>query len=148
MVDSIRKNPISVSLAFVTLSFAMILADLALLGHTRGPQMTGIIACVLGIVLGAIALFAANLRKIVAILFLVLALTGLMGVLAHSGARGFRQQGAAAAKSISDDRTVQNALRSFANLPPTLAPLVLSGLALMGAAMSAAGMAVAVGKRK
>ena len=135
------------SLAFVIMSFAMIVADLVLMGHTNGPQMTGVIASVVGVVLGAVALFAPNLRKIAAILFLVLALTGLMGVMTHAGARGFRQQGAAAARSISDDRTVQNALRSFGNLPPTLAPLVLSGLALMGAAMSAAGVAAQAGKR-
>ena len=65
----------------------------------------------------------------------VLALTGVMGFLAHSGARSGRAA-AVAALPASDDPTVKRAERSFAILPPTLAPLMLSGLALFGAAVT------------
>lgn len=120
--------------------FAFLLTELVLLGHTRGGQLISIIACVLGILFSLISLAASNLRRIIAILFVVLALTGIVGFLTHGGARGFRQQNTAAAIQAATDRDIRRALSSFSNMPPTLSPFALSGLSLMGALVTLTAM--------
>ncbi|MCW1971129.1 MAG: hypothetical protein KIH69_023720 [Anaerolineae bacterium] len=121
--------------------FAFLLAELVILNHTSGPRMIGAIACVAGIVLSLAALAPnSRLRQILAILFVLVALSGLFGANTHQGSRGFRQQGVASAPA-TEDRTIRRALNSFGNLPPTLAPLALSGLAMLGAAVTLAGSA-------
>jgi len=95
--------------------FAMIAAELLLTSHTDGLQMVGLIASVIGLILGVVALFMSGqkARDIIAILFIVLSISGLLGVLQHAGARADDAQSAA----------------------PPLASLSLSGLALLGAAV-------------
>jgi len=95
--------------------FAMIAAELLLTSHTDGLQMVGLIASVIGLILGVVALFMSGqkARDIMAILFIVLSISGLLGVLQHAGARADDAQSAA----------------------PPLASLSLSGLALLGAAV-------------
>ncbi len=135
LANSLQKNSSTVLYVFVALGFAFVLLELLILGHTRGGQLISIIACALGIILAVAGMAAAGARKIIAILFVVLALTGLMGFMAHSDGRSGRAA-ATVALPASDDRTLQRAVRSFSGLPPTLSPLILSGLALFGAAVT------------
>ena len=135
LASSLNKNSKNVLFAFVALGFAFTLIELVAMGHTRGPQMLSIIACALGVVFALAGMFAAGARKIIAILFVVLALTGIFGFMAHGGARGFRQSMVASAQ-VGDNQALQRAVRSFSNMPPTLAPLILSGLSLFGAAVT------------
>ena len=135
LANSLQKNSATVLYAFVALGFAFVLLELVIMGHTRGGQLLSVIACVLGIILAVAGLAATNLRKVIAIVFVVLALAGLWGFLVHSGARSFRKN-AVTSVQVGDDRTLQRAISSFSNLPPTLAPLILSGLSLFGAAVT------------
>jgi len=137
LASSLNKNSKNVLFAFTALGFAFILIELVMMGHTGGPRMISVIACALGVVLALAGMFASGARKIIAILFVVLALTGLFGFMAHGGAKGFRQNMAASAQSqIGDNQALQRAVRSFSNMPPALAPLILTGLSLFGAAVT------------
>jgi hypothetical protein len=129
---SLKNNSHTLFSLFVVGGFAFLLAELVTLGHTNPPQLLSIIAPVLGIVFGLAGLASnSRLRKIISILFIVLSLSGIMGTLAHSGARAFRGQMASSVQT--EDRAVRRAIGSFTRLPPTLAPLMLSGLSLFGA---------------
>ena len=135
LASSLNKNSKNVLFAFTALGFAFILIELVAMGHTGGPRMISVIACALGVVLALAGMFVSGARKIIAILFVVLALTGVFGYMAHGGARGFRQNMAASAP-VGDNQALQRAVRSFSNMPPSLAPLILTGLSLFGAAVT------------
>ena len=143
MSTTLHKNSSRIMMLAVAGGFAFILIELLGIQHAQGTKMIGAVSAAIGAVLGLVGLSEnPQLRRILSILFIVLALTGIYGFTVHSGARGFRTQGAAAVPA-SEDRTVQRALRSFTLLPPPLAPLALTGLALMGAAFSSIGAAAA-----
>jgi thiol:disulfide interchange protein len=145
MTTTLKNNSTTVYLLVVALGFAFLLAELVIMGHTNGPRLISVVACVLGILFALAGLAMSNARRIIAILFVVLALSGVFGFMAHGGARGFRQQNTAAAiQAASADKDLQRALRSYSGMPPTLAPLMLSGLSLLGALVMLSG----VGERK
>jgi hypothetical protein len=152
MSVNLYKNAPRVLMLATALGFGFVLLELVMLGHTQGGKLTGAISAALGLVLGVLGLAnVGGLRKILPVLFLVLALSGLWGALAHSGARGFRSQGVSQIPaSVTEDRTVGRAVRSFAALPPTLAPIMLTGLALLGAiaALMASGESIAMSERR
>jgi len=103
----------SVLLLMTVGGFVMIAAELLLTSHTEGLQLVGVTAAVAGLILAVAALFLSGrqARNILVILFVVLSISGLVGVLQHAGAR-----------SGDDDSAA-----------PPLASLSLSGLALIGA---------------
>ena len=142
LAQNLRKNaPLLLSL-FVAAGFAFLLVELVMLNHTGGPRLISVITCGLGIAFSLVALVNnRRLRQIVA----VLSLAGLYGFMTHQGARGFRQQGVAAAPA-TEDRTIRRALNSFGNLPPTLSPLALTGLSILGALVTLASTAEAARK--
>ena len=143
MSATLYKNSSKIMMLAVAGGFAFILIELLGIQHAQGPKMIGAVAAAIGAVLGLVGLSEnPQLRRILSILFIVLALSGLYGAFVHNGARSFRAQGAAEVPA-SEDRTIGRALRSFTLLPPPLAPLALTGLALMGAAFSSIGAAVA-----
>lgn len=146
LAQNLRKNaPLLLSL-FVAAGFAFLLVELVMLNHTGGPRLISVITCGLGIAFSLVALVNnRRLRQIVAVLFAILSLTGLYGFMTHQGARGFRQQGVAAAPA-TEDRTIRRALNSFGNLPPTLSPLALTGLSILGALVTLASTAEAARK--
>jgi hypothetical protein len=132
-VNLYRNAPRIVMLA-VAGGFAFLLIELFMLNHAQGGKLPGAIAAGVGTLLGLLGLAnVGGLRKILPVLFLVLALSGLYGAFVHSGARDFRAQGAANVPA-TEDRTVNRAIRSFTLFPPTLGPLMLTGLSLLGAA--------------
>ena len=64
--------------------FAVIVAELIWTNHTDGIQLVGMIAAVAGVVLGLAALFVKGTgRLVVAALFLVLSVSGIIGVVEH-----------------------------------------------------------------
>lgn len=146
LAQNLNKNLSKIVLVALAASFGFLALELILMGHTGGPRVISVIATALGAVLSFVALSpGAGLRRIVAILLVVVGLAGLLGFMSHSGARGFRQQAVTAAPA-TEDRTVRRALSSFGNLPPTLSPLSITGLALLAAAVTLASSAEATKK--
>ncbi len=134
MALNLYRNAPRVLLITVTAGFAFLLLELVMIGHTNFAKLYGAIAAGVGAVLGLLAMSpAGGLRRIVSILFLVLSLSGLYGFVMHSGSRANRADRVSKVAQ-QEDRTIGGALRSYGILPPTLAPLMLSGLSLLGAA--------------
>jgi hypothetical protein len=132
-----KLNPLILLIA-VAAGFGFIVAELSILGHTQGPRQTGFIAAIVGAVLGLVAAFVAHpmVRKILAALFAILALSGLLGANAHQGGQARRAAVVAGVQPAPTDGGIRQALGTFGRLPPTLAPLMLTGLALLGAYVS------------
>jgi len=106
-----RRNLFVILLVLLLGGFLLVLAELLITGHVEGVQNVAVIASAVGAIGVAAGIFVkGTVRHVVAILLLVLTLTGLMGTLQHSAATG----------EVA---------------PPPLAPLSLSGLALMGAVL-------------
>lgn len=146
LAQNLRKNASLLLSLFVAAGFAFILTELLILNHAGGPRLIALITCGLGITFSLVALVNnRRLRQIVTVLFAILSLAGLFGFMTHQGARGFRQQGVAAAPA-TEDRTIRRALNSFGNLPPTLSPLALTGLSILGALVTLASTAEAARK--
>lgn len=132
--NAAQAKTTTIFLSFIALGFVFLFAELFLMGHWHGTQLIAVITCGMGLVLSLVALKpATGLRRLVAVLFLVLALSGVYGFLEHREGRGERQQEAAPALQAAKDDVTQEALHSFANNPPMLSPLALSGLAMLGA---------------
>ena len=80
----IRKHVTSIQLLLLAGGFVITLAELILLGHTKGIQLVAIGSTVAGILLALWGLISTgNMRKIVAMLFVLLSLTGLIGTFEH-----------------------------------------------------------------
>jgi hypothetical protein len=149
MAVSLYRNTPRVMMLVTAAGFAFLLLELVLMGHTAFAKLYGAIAAGVGLVLSLIGLAnSAGLRRILPVLFLVLSLSGIYGTVVHGGARTDRAE--TATKVQTDDRNVRRALRGFSAMPPTLGPLMLSGLSLLGAmaALVAAGEAAAVVERR
>jgi hypothetical protein len=100
--------------------FVMVLAELLLAAHTDGVQLVGVVASGVGLLLTLAALAVGRrARYTVAVLLLVLSVTGLLGTLQHFQARAENDD----ARSEQRDESK--------GVPPPLAPLSLSGLGLM-----------------
>lgn len=109
-LQSLSRRHLSLILLLLLLGgFAMLLAELLVTGHVEGIQNVAVIASAVGAAAVAAGLFVkGTVRHVVALLLLVLTISGLMGVRQHFESTG-------------------------RETPPPLAPLSLSGLALMGA---------------
>lgn len=126
--------------------FAFLLIELLVMGHRSGPRLISVVAAALGTAFGLVAMSQnSGLRRVLTNLFVVLSLSGLFGFMAHSSGRSFRSQ-AVASVPATEDRTVRRALNSFGNLPPTFAPLMLTGLSLFGAVVALSASAEAARK--
>lgn len=146
LATNLNKNFTRVMLLVVAAGFAFLLVELLVMGHSNGPRLISVVAAALGAVFGLVAMSqSSGLRRIMAILFVVLSLSGIFGFMAHSNGRSFRSQAVASAPA-TEDRTVRRALNSFGNMPPTLAPLMLTGLSLFGAVVALSASAEATKK--
>ena len=129
--------------------FAMLLAELLWTEHTDGIQLVGAIASVVGLVLTLAALVVRGRAAMtLAVLLLLLSVTGLIGTFEHleegGEARGEAQRvGVAVNQQIAftdddDDRaaaTQEGGEREGEEgeaVPPPLAPLSLAGLSIFG----------------
>ncbi len=138
----LQTNLTSFLLVFVSLGFLFLLAELLLTDHTEGIQLVAVGASTLGALLGFVGLFVrGRLRYVAVLLFLVLALTGVVGVIEHNEARleagesetSTRVQwssGTTLVRYTWDEDEEEEDEESEA---PPLAPLSLSGLSALGA---------------
>jgi hypothetical protein len=137
--------------------FAILLAELLMLGHTDGVQLVGVGATVAGLILTLAALFVRERAAMaVAVMLVLLSVTGLIGVREHLEQReadgaeraAIQQPQQAAFREIAytqDDDDAPKATAPDGNArpdgdrddnggtPPPLAPLSLAGLSIMGA---------------
>lgn len=80
----VRKHVTSLQLLLLASGFVITLGELILLGHTKGIQLVAIGSTVVGILLSLWGLASkGKMSNIVAALFLLLALTGLIGTFEH-----------------------------------------------------------------
>lgn len=152
----IQQRYATLMLLLLGVGFAMLLAELWLTGHTEGIQLVAVGASVAGLLLVGMALLVnAKLRTLVALLFLVLSVSGLVGAYEHyeEGHEdeaemrprvanvniAYRNQ-----EGAEDDEHEANEHEETASeadeheedgeeeTPPPLAPLSLAGLSVMG----------------
>lgn len=138
----------AVLLLLVAGGFVVIALELFITDHYDGIQVMGIIAPIVGIVAVLWGIFArGTLRTVLALLLLVVAFVGVMGVLQHfqnrgeaaipvqmvRSAAGFQQVSWQAAPAGQEEDEADAGGEAGEGAPPPLAPLGISGLALMGA---------------
>jgi hypothetical protein len=128
--------------------FLLLTVELLGLNHQTGPRVISVIATALGIVLALVVSLAGNsgLRRIIAIVFVLIALVGIFGYTMHSGGRARRAE-ATASLQLPDNQVVQRAVRSFSSMPPVFSPLSITGMALFGAVVALIGSAEAAARR-
>lgn len=155
----VQRRYWTLMMLFLIVGFAMLLVELVITNHTEGIQLVAVAASLVGLVLAGVGLIASpKLRPIVAVLFLLLSLTGVIGVIEHNEAGG--EEGERAARpaltananasgaAVALSRSLQGGdndndtppTRDFGDFqgppreqaPPPLAPLSLAGLSLMG----------------
>lgn len=151
----VQRRYWTLMMLFLIGGFTMLLVELLITDHVDGIQLVAVAASLAGLILAVVGLIASpKLRPIVAVLFLLLSLTGIIGVIEHTEARGEEGEraarpalttsagGAAAAVSLrfqggdgDDDVPPASGFASRdgeQSAPPPLAPLSLAGLSLMG----------------
>lgn len=131
----------------------MVLVELLWTGHTDGLQLVGVVASAVMVVLAIAGLFVrGTLRITLAVLFVLLSITGLVGVLEHNEEGGEEEADvpalvigradagmmpisyrSEALQQEDEEGEAAEAGEGGESTPPPLAPLSLSGLALMSA---------------
>ena len=140
----VQRRSASLMLLLISGGYVMMLAELLLINHTKGPQLVGVIASSAGLLLTLIALFVSGkARNWVALLLVVLSVSGLLGTFKHNEA--LNAEPAAMAATVNADglnQPIAYRLQAAADVEgpggdksavPPLAPLSLAGFALMGA---------------
>lgn len=132
----------------LALGFAVLLAELLITNHTDGIQLIAPVSSAVGIALSLAALMLRRRGVLLAVLFGLLTVTGLVGVFEHNEERfggeasrpnttSVRQVSARFAAQGNDEDEANEAPsfreRGEGERTPPLAPLSLSGLALLGA---------------
>ncbi len=140
----VQKYFTTLLLLFVAGGFLVLVAELLLTGHTKGIQLLAVVASVMGGGLAVAGLFSrGKLSMAVIVAFLLLSITGVIGVSEHSEERGGERE----TTTTTQIARVNNAANTRVNFqqqpgfrldgarggPPPLAPLSLAGLSLIGA---------------
>ena len=85
----IARNYFTLMYLLIAGSFLGLVAELVWTEHWDGIQLVGLLASVAGLVLAAVALFAApRMRQVLAVLFVILSISGIVGTIEHNEARG------------------------------------------------------------
>ncbi len=140
----IQQHFTTLLLLFVASGFLMLVAELLLAGHTKGIQLLAVGASVAGGVLAVAGLFSrGKLNRVLIVAFLLLSITGLIGVMEHREERGGERAATATVQVARANNTANTRVNfqqqpSFrrggeSGAPPPLAPLSLAGLSLIGA---------------
>ncbi len=138
--DWLQTRFYSVLMLLLVGGFLTLLAELVITDHLDGIQLVGVVASIAGTVLTLAALFVSSgARKVVAVLLLLLSVSGVMGAYQHYENRSGGEE---AMRPASLARVYQPAGFQLqedegeeaggASAPPPLAPLSLAGLMLDG----------------
>ena len=85
----IARNYFTLMYLLIAGSFLGLVAELVWTEHWDGIQLVGLLASVAGLVLAAVALFAApRMRQVLAVLFVILSISGIVGTIEHNEERG------------------------------------------------------------
>ena len=85
----IARNYYTLMYLLIAGSFLGLVAELVWTEHWDGIQLVGLLASVAGLVLAAVALFAApRMRQVLAVLFVILSISGIVGTIEHNEERG------------------------------------------------------------
>ncbi|MEZ4612358.1 MAG: hypothetical protein R2838_19315 [Caldilineaceae bacterium] len=85
----IARNYYTLMYLLIAGSFLGLVAELVWTEHWDGIQLVGLLASVAGMVLAAIALFASpRMRQVLAVLFVILSISGIVGTIEHNEDRG------------------------------------------------------------
>ena len=85
----IARNYYTLMYLLIAGSFLGLVAELVWTEHWDGIQLVGLLASVAGMVLAAIALFAPpRMRQVLAVLFVILSISGIVGTIEHNEERG------------------------------------------------------------
>ncbi len=162
LTQYVRRHFTTLVLLSVLAGFALILVELLVTQHYDGIQLVAPISCGVGILLSATALWFAPGRSAIAVLLLLLALTGLFGAFEHQEEGGEEEarasttvvmqvsdEGSESPTTVSESEAGENEVGEAESIergergegegeeeegnPPPLAPLSLSGLAFLGA---------------
>ena len=145
----VRSNLTSLLLLFLAGGFLILLAELLLTDHTEGIQLIAVAASTFGALLALAGLKAkGSVRNVLAILFLVLAISGLVGAFEHFEER-FEEEEETKAPIVLRQNSGRMGMASIPyrldqdedeedeeeeeESPPPLAPLSLSGLSILAA---------------
>lgn len=142
--NMVRRNFIAILLLLLLGGFITLLAELLITSHSDGIQNVAIVASVVGAIAVLAGLFVkGRARHVVALLLLVLSISGLLGMRQHAEAASEAYTAPALATIAEGYQTIaaqagtvesapQQGGPREESAPPPLAPLSLSGLALMG----------------
>jgi len=149
----VQRRYAPLMLLLIAGGFVMMLVELIMLDHTDGIQLVAVIATTAGLLLALAALLApAKWRSGVAVLFVLLSVTGLVGAYEHyeegageeaeahlvmpsveNNANLNIAYNAQEAAESEDEEAGEEAGEEGEAAPPPLAPLSLAGFGLMGA---------------
>lgn len=147
----VQRRYVPVMLLLIIGGFVMLLVELLMLDHTEGIQLVAVMATGMGLLLALAALLApAKWRNGVAILFVLLSVTGLIGSYEHVEEGAEEEEEAHLVMPTTENNANLNIAypaqaakegeeegeegeEEGEDVPPPLAPLSLAGFALMGA---------------
>lgn len=154
----VQKSFFTLFMLMLAAGFAILLAELLLTNHTDGIQLVAVVAAVAGLIFILAGLFVrGRAATVVAVLLLLLSVTGLIGTFEHLEEGGGEGERASVPRveavgnqqvslRLDDDEENEGAERAGGEQearegeegesegnPPPLAPLSLAGLSMMGA---------------
>lgn len=146
----VSRNFYTIMYLLIAGSFLGLAAELVWTGHWEGIQRVGLVASGVGALLALVALIAsAQLRTILAVLFLALSITGIVGAVEHNEERNEEAtapvimaasvnanvvaQEESEADEDEDEEEEEGEHGEEGEEIPPLAPLSLAGMSVIGA---------------
>lgn len=132
MIQSMmRKNFTEFYLLLVAGGFFAVLVELIMSNHMGGSQMVGVYSTLLGGLLAIHAAIDGRARSVLAVLFVVLSLFGLIGAYEHRHTRQTKE----ALATFQNIQAHETAAPERIISPPYMAPLSLAGLSMFAVLM-------------
>ncbi len=134
----VRSRFHTIVMAMIAGGFLMLLAELLIYAHYQQLQLIGFGAVVIGLICSVVGIGAnARLRRTLAVIFLVLSITGVIGLYFHNEERLGGEEGGPPAQGEGggEEGGEEGGLGEPRMEPPALASLSVSGLCIFGAVM-------------
>ena len=130
----IQRRLYVLMMLMIGVGFATLVVELIGYKHWEGFQLIGLTAILVGAIVSFLAIGAnASLRRMLGLVFLVLAFIGLVGTVMHNGDKLTGQSDEARRPPPTAVEGSPRERGEFRIPPPTLAPLSMSGFCILGA---------------